>query len=211
MTHGAASVAAGECRAALRLLLPAALTFALADTVLAQSSSCDQFKQTLAARIDATNRGFTLETIPGNAAVPSGTKVVGTCEGGARKILLVRAGSAAASAVAAMASSPASVPQAARAAAAASVPASAAVAAPAATPAAEPLPAPPTATTAKPVPAAVDGTAASAAVHPATGVLQLWPWFLVPLLLVLSGVFWAWFSHHRAYDAAGLPRGPRLN
>lgn len=38
-----------------------------------------------------------------------------------------------------------------------------------------------------------------------------WPWLAAVLLLPLIAALWAWFSHHRAYDAAGLPRGPKLN
>jgi hypothetical protein len=38
----------------------------------------------------------------------------------------------------------------------------------------------------------------------------LWPWVVALLLLPLAAWGWAWFSHRRAFDAAGLPRGPRL-
>jgi len=37
-----------------------------------------------------------------------------------------------------------------------------------------------------------------------------WPWIAALLLLPLGGWAWAWFAHRRAYDQAGLPRGPRL-
>jgi len=37
-----------------------------------------------------------------------------------------------------------------------------------------------------------------------------WPWFLALALLPLAGWLWAWLAYRRAYDAAGLPRGPRL-
>jgi len=37
-----------------------------------------------------------------------------------------------------------------------------------------------------------------------------WPWIAALLLLPLGAWAWAWFAHHRAYDKAGLPRGPRL-
>lgn len=37
-----------------------------------------------------------------------------------------------------------------------------------------------------------------------------WRWIGVLLLLPLTGWLWAWVAHRRAYDAAGLPRGPRL-
>lgn len=35
-------------------------------------------------------------------------------------------------------------------------------------------------------------------------------WLLALLLVPLAGVAWAWRRHRSAYDAAGLPRGPRL-
>jgi hypothetical protein len=37
-----------------------------------------------------------------------------------------------------------------------------------------------------------------------------WHWFLALVLLPLAGWSWAWLAHRRAYDAAGLPRGPKL-
>ena len=61
----------------------------------AQSSACDDFKAVLAARIESTGvRGYSLETVPASASVPSDAKVIGTCESGARKILYRRWGAA---------------------------------------------------------------------------------------------------------------------
>ncbi|MCW7536803.1 hypothetical protein OOT46_02905 [Aquabacterium sp. A7-Y] len=37
-----------------------------------------------------------------------------------------------------------------------------------------------------------------------------WQWLLALVLLPLGLGAWAWLDHHRTYDAAGLPRGPRL-
>ncbi|MBC7996094.1 MAG: DUF1161 domain-containing protein, partial [Rhizobacter sp.] len=58
----------------------------------AQTPACDMLKNTLAARIDPSIRGFTLETVAGDAPVPPGAKVIGTCEGNAYKILFRRGG-----------------------------------------------------------------------------------------------------------------------
>jgi len=37
-----------------------------------------------------------------------------------------------------------------------------------------------------------------------------WRWLWALLLLPLGGWLWAWANHRRQFDAAGLPRGPRL-
>jgi Protein of unknown function (DUF1161) len=58
----------------------------------AQTPACDQLKNTLGARIDPSIRGFTLETVRGDAPVPPGAKVIGTCEVNAYKILFRRVG-----------------------------------------------------------------------------------------------------------------------
>ncbi|HJV95131.1 MAG TPA: DUF1161 domain-containing protein, partial [Albitalea sp.] len=53
----------------------------LAASAQAQTSACDQLKDTLAARIEATGvRGYSLEAVPAATPVPSGAKVIGTCE-----------------------------------------------------------------------------------------------------------------------------------
>jgi len=39
---------------------------------------------------------------------------------------------------------------------------------------------------------------------------ERWPWLLALVLLPLAAWLWAWLAHRRAYDAAGLPRGPKL-
>jgi hypothetical protein len=56
---------------------------------------CDQLKVVLSARIDAAGaRGYSLEAVPAGTGVPPGAKVIGTCEGGASKILYRRGGAA---------------------------------------------------------------------------------------------------------------------
>ena len=76
----------------------------------AQASACDQLKARLAARIDPSVRGATLETVPAGTPVPAGTKVIGTCEGGAQKVLLRRSGSAPLPVIAASAAGPNAAP-----------------------------------------------------------------------------------------------------
>lgn len=145
------------------------------DPARAQGAGCEQFKETLAGRIRVS--GFSLETVPASTKTPAGAKVVGTCEGGAYKILLVRGGGAglqqaadtAASAPEAVAPSP--TPAAAKAAAAATAtptptatPVPTRAPTPTATPAptATPTPVPTPAATPQPTPAVSSTTAAAA-------------------------------------------------
>lgn len=230
---------------------------------LAQSPACDQFKEAVATRIPAEVRGA-LETVAAATPVPPGAKVVGTCDGGAFKILHYRrgltpqgataAGAAAAAAAASTASPAAPAPPASAAAAAprvaarASAPAAAAsrpepakpVAAkppeparpaalkppePAASPVAmartvamPPMPAPSATSDTRdtrdeplmrdPPPPPPEGPGLVATTTDA--LVEHWPWTLAALLLPLAAWGWSWFSHRRVYDAAGLPRGPRL-
>jgi hypothetical protein len=51
-------------------------------------------------------------------------------------------------------------------------------------------------------PGLLDEAAAFTAAH--------WPWLSAVLLLPLMLWGGAWIAHRRSYDAAGLPRGPRL-
>jgi hypothetical protein len=41
-------------------------------------------------------------------------------------------------------------------------------------------------------------------------LLDNWPWLCALLLVPLAAWAWSWAAHRRAYDEAGLPRGPRL-
>jgi len=87
-------------------LLPAA-SMCLAATAQAQTPACDSLKSTLAARIEATGvRGYSLEAVPGRTAVPPDAKVIGTCEGGAYKMLYRRWGASRP-----VATAPASMPE----------------------------------------------------------------------------------------------------
>jgi Protein of unknown function (DUF1161) len=68
---------------------------ALAAGAASQASPCDDFKPVLAARIEATGvRGYSLEVVPANDAVPPDAKVIATCESGTRKVLYRRWGAA---------------------------------------------------------------------------------------------------------------------
>jgi hypothetical protein len=90
-----------------------AVTVVLACAAQAQTPACDDFKATLAARIESTGvRGYSLETVPASTAVPSGAKVIGTCESGTFKVLYRRWGAARAPSGAASEARAASSPQA---------------------------------------------------------------------------------------------------
>jgi hypothetical protein len=83
-------------RAGLRRIGAVVLLLTGAGLAQAQSSAaCEQFKARLAARISGGPGTFTLEDVPADAPLPPGAKAVATCEGGARKILLIRTGRAA--------------------------------------------------------------------------------------------------------------------
>jgi hypothetical protein len=41
-------------------------------------------------------------------------------------------------------------------------------------------------------------------------LVEHWPWTLAAILLPLVAWGWSWLLHRRVYDAAGLPRGPKL-
>lgn len=189
----------------------------------AQSASCDQFKETLAGRIRVP--GFTLESVPASTKTPAGAKVVGTCEGGAYKVLL-RRGAAAQEAAASAPDEAAAAPPLRPTPAASPTPAPTPTRTPqptaTAVPTATPTPAATPAPTPTPAPAATPQPEPSAAASPASDgmswtdrarefLARHWPWVLtfagLPLLIWLA----AWITHRRYYDEAGLPRGPRLN
>ena len=98
--------AAGRCGV---LVVWQAASMLLADGAQAQGSTCDSFKAKLAERIEATGvREYSLEIVAPGSPTPRDGKVVGTCEGGARKIVYRRWGASKASADAEGAAPPAS-------------------------------------------------------------------------------------------------------
>lgn len=68
------------------------IVFATASLLLAGSAlakSCDDVKADIGAKLDAKGvKGYTLDVVPADQA--GDQKVVGTCEGGAKKIVYKR-------------------------------------------------------------------------------------------------------------------------
>jgi hypothetical protein len=182
------------------------------------SSACEEFKTVLVGRMDPSIRGYAMETMPANAPTPDGGKVIGTCEGGALKIVYFRFG-----APAPAATSPAPLPPT-RPAAPSAAPSPTATAPVAIPPAPKTLTTPATAPATPAVAPSVAPVQATARVEPEIAAPQgpsafgqvadfmagKWPWLLALLTLAIAGGVRAWWVHHNAYDAAGLPRGPRL-
>jgi hypothetical protein len=251
-------------------LLAAAVLLA-AGRAQADSAACELLKQTLAERIEQGGvRGYSLEAVPARAPVPSGAKGIGTCDGGATRIVYWRFGAPGASAHASRAAQPASVASAdapaamrvppagastvAKAAVAQAVVAQAVVAQAVVPQAVVPQAAVPQAAVTQPAPtqaspprhvetaaaptrsaasevtlatiadrsaamspapsgepaAAVRAAAPGPAPAPAARLAGHWPWLAGALALPLAVALWAWITRRRAYDSAGLPRGPRL-
>ena len=171
----------GACRAGLdrtvhAVIVPLA-SILLATSPAARASPCDDYKAVLEERFEASGvRGYSLELIPANDPVPPGTKVIATCEGGARKFVYRRwAAAGAASSSASSAAAAAEVP--ARRVAAGARQAQAAAALPASAPAlmrvpdakaAKPAPAAPIAAPLAPLPASA--VAAARPIEAALGV-----------------------------------------
>jgi Protein of unknown function (DUF1161) len=158
---------------------------------------CDQLKAVLAARIDAAGaRGYSLEAVPAGTPVPPGAKVIGTCEGGASKILYRRGAGA----------RPAPRPV------SRSNEAASAVA-----------PAPGNASqvemvrgvdhaVAQPHPTPPDKPAVTKdpPAQEAFGfVADHWRWIGALVFVLLAAAIWVWHAYFSAYDKAGLPRGRR--
>jgi outer membrane biosynthesis protein TonB len=193
--------------AVLWATVPAASMLAFSPAQ-AQTPACEQLKARLAARVDPSIRGFSLESVAGDAPVPPGAKVFGNCEGGAYKVLFRRGGDTrptfGGASDAAPAPPPAAPPKPAPAPSPAPVPAPAPAPVPAPAPALAPapvsIPTPAPAPAPSPAPAAVpaaepEKTAAPAndatpvAAEPATDDGPSWT-------QRLSGFFvahWAWW------------------
>ncbi|MGY4831000.1 DUF1161 domain-containing protein [Sphaerotilaceae bacterium SBD11-9] len=145
------------------LVASAALLALMSGGAQAQSAACEEFKNKLASRVDASITAFTLEVVKSSAPVPPGAKVFGTCDGGAYKVLFRRGGDsrpAPAAAPASAASAPAPAPQVAKPVTPPPPPPPPAVAKPAVTPP-PPPPAP-----ARPAAASAPSPAASVAQKP---------------------------------------------
>jgi hypothetical protein len=85
----------GRVIALLACLLPL-------SSAMAQSGACDTLKDTLNARIESTGvRGHSLEVVPARTPLPSDGKVIGTCDGGAFRVVYRRFGASKAPIVAA--------------------------------------------------------------------------------------------------------------
>jgi hypothetical protein len=202
------------------------LPMLLAQAAQAQSNSCELLKQTLAARIPPEIRGYAMDDVPAKTPVPTGGKVIGTCEGGARKVIYRRfggpplAGDAAEAAAPASATAPVAVPKEAPKpkieppAPAKPPPQPTALVPPAPAPAPAPVPAPvvtPVVVEKPAEPTAMTLPSPAIKADEGPGFFEAygrWLWLL--LALPLGGWLWAWVAHRRAYDSAGLPRGPRL-
>jgi len=217
----------------------AAAAVLLAANAQAQTAACDQLKTSLAARLPAPG-SYHLESLPAGEPVPKGAKVIGNCSGGAYRMLFIRGAAPATAAPApkpapvekAAVVTPAPAPAPAPAAVVPPpkkvevppppAPEPVAVVASPPRPEPKPEPAPEPRPIVKPVAEAEADTAelmpmpAPADEGPsfldeATGFAgEHWPW--LSALIALPLLLWGWgrVSHYRAYDAAGLPRGPRL-
>ena len=192
----------------IRPLMHAALL--LAASAQAQTPACDQFKGVLATRLHSDVHGYTLDGVPSNTAVPPGAKVIGTCGGGAYKILLRQGGG--------VSQSPDIPRPVARAVQTPSAPASAVAA-----PREEPVKAPPVVASAAapvvamPAPspphdAASDPPATPVAPAPSDlgFIAEYGRWLLALALLPIIVWGWRWIAYRRLYDENGLPRGPRF-
>lgn len=243
-------LSAGAKAAGKLLAVPAALW--MAATAHAQSNACDSLKEKLAARIESGGvRGYSLDISPASTPLPSGAKVIGTCDGGAFRLVYRRfaaARDAAATQVPptepaptlkakkiepppAPPPPPAAPPAATRPAVREVAMPKPAITEPASSPSLSPPPAPtvPAAITTsassvvaaqampEPISRAAQAGEATPAVQAPSWTARVsdfwaayWPWIGAALLVPLAVLLWAWYAYNRDYDAAGLPRGPKL-
>jgi hypothetical protein len=202
----------------------------------AQSSACDQLKASLSARIEASGvRDYSLEAVPATEPTPANVRVIGTCDGGRTKVLYYRGAARQTPPDAPAAARPPDVPASKAPVAVrervpppmpASMPAPSpapslaplpvAVPSPVLQAAPQPAPVQPEVTRQAPEPQAPEPQAPEPA--PTTSLVQQAfsfaaanrIWLLALVLVPIAGWLWAWAAHRRAYDKAGLPRGPRL-
>jgi hypothetical protein len=208
------AAAAAACVAALLI----------APQTRAQSSACDQLKAKLSARIESSIRSFSLEAVTAGTPLPPGAKAIGTCDGGAYKILLLRSGSASSATASSrpvpVASAAPTVspvvqvqtpePPSPRASAPASaVFASNFTAAPAATAvAAIPAVAPALVSPARPEETQTDQR--PSATRAADVMRPYWHVIAATVVMLFAAMVWVWLLRRRTVDTAGLPRGPKI-
>lgn len=77
-------------RPALLALVAASGLLLASASARAQVGACEDLKARLAQRISGGPGSYVMEAVPAAAAVPAGVKVIGTCGGGAWKVLFRR-------------------------------------------------------------------------------------------------------------------------
>ena len=76
----------------MQRLIPALALMLLAGSALAATKPCEELKQEIEVKIQANNvPSYTLEIVP-NDEVEDQSMVVGSCDGGTRKIIYQRNG-----------------------------------------------------------------------------------------------------------------------
>ena len=178
----------------------------------AQTPSCDQFKAKLTARIERGSEPFRITSVPSGETVPAGGRVVGNC-GGGRWTLVLLTGAAA---TPIQASAPVREAREAREARESQPPepavASPSVASVEAQPTVPAAAQTPPAVASAPVPTP-DQAAAPASAAPSAGqppAFETLMWVAGVAVLLVIAVAGRRIVYRLRYDAAGLPRGPRL-
>jgi hypothetical protein len=77
------------------LLTVAVLTLAMASAFAQATKSCDDLKGEITKKIEANGvKTYTLDVVPTDKVADAKGKVVGSCEGGTKKIVYTRGGDA---------------------------------------------------------------------------------------------------------------------